>query len=114
MIRNTVCESSKPITVQAGLRVRQLALHSNRSYGYTFRSRAALTNTSPHVSPGGEMITPRFGCRKDFAMEWNNFVYSRLSKIHSALKDPVRTRPSGEIGGLSPAPAPVILMRNAG
>jgi hypothetical protein len=49
MIKNTVCYSSKPITVQAGLRVRKLALHSNRSYGYGFRSRAALTNTGPRV-----------------------------------------------------------------
>ena len=58
MIRNTVCSSSMPVTVQAGLRARKLALHSNRSYGYAFRSRAALTNISPHVLPGGEMITP--------------------------------------------------------
>jgi hypothetical protein len=43
-----------PVTVQASLRVRKLALHSNRSYGYAFRYSAALTNTSPHVSPGGE------------------------------------------------------------
>ena len=40
-----------PITVQAGLRVRKLALHSNRSYGYAFRSRAALTNTNPAPTP---------------------------------------------------------------
>ncbi len=32
-----------PNTVQASLRVRKLALHSNRSYYYAFRSRAALT-----------------------------------------------------------------------
>jgi len=38
MIKNTVCYSSMPITVQAGLHVRKLALHSNRSYGYAFRS----------------------------------------------------------------------------
>jgi hypothetical protein len=43
MIENTVCYPSMPITVQASLRVRKLALHSNRSYGYGFRSRAALT-----------------------------------------------------------------------
>jgi hypothetical protein len=42
MIKNTVCYSSMPITVQAGLRVRKLALHSNRSYCYGFRSRATL------------------------------------------------------------------------
>jgi hypothetical protein len=36
-----------PITVQASLRVRKLALHLNRSYGYAFRYRAALTNTNP-------------------------------------------------------------------
>jgi len=70
-----------PITVQAGLRVRKLALHSNRSYGYAFRSRAALTNTGPPVLPGGEMITPGFGSTKDFAKEWNNRVYFRLSKM---------------------------------
>jgi hypothetical protein len=72
MINNTACYSSPPITVQAGPRVRKLALHSNRSYCYAFCSRAALTNTSPPVSPGGET------------------------------------------GGLHPAPAPVILVRNAG
>ena len=88
MIKNTVCYSSMPITVQAGLRVRQLALNSNRSYGYAFRSRAALTNTSPPVLPGGEMIAQGF-------------------------TDQVRARPSGETGGLCPAPAPVILVRNA-
>jgi hypothetical protein len=51
MIKNTVYYSSVPITVQAGLRVRKFALHSNRSYGYAFRSRAALTNTSPPAPP---------------------------------------------------------------
>ena len=35
------------MTVQADLRVRKRALHSNRSYGYAFRSRAALTITNP-------------------------------------------------------------------
>jgi hypothetical protein len=47
MIENTVRLSTVPITVQAGLRVRKLALHSNRSYGDAFRSRAALTDTNP-------------------------------------------------------------------
>ena len=47
MTRTTLCYSSMPVTVQASLRVRKLALHSNRSYGYAFRSRAALTNTGP-------------------------------------------------------------------
>jgi hypothetical protein len=47
MINNTMCYSSMPITVQAGFRVRKLALHSNRSYGYAFRSRAAPTDTNP-------------------------------------------------------------------
>jgi hypothetical protein len=111
---NTVCYSSMPITVQASLRARKLALHSNRSYGYAFRSRAALTNASPPVSPGGEMITLRFGSTKDFAKEWNNRVYCRLSKMLCGFKDQVRARPSGETGGLCPAPAPVILVRNAG
>jgi hypothetical protein len=47
MFRYTACYSSMPITVQAGLHIRKLALHSNRSYCYAFRSRAALTNTNP-------------------------------------------------------------------
>jgi hypothetical protein len=114
MIKNTVCFSSMPITVQASLRVRKLALHSNRSYGYAFRSRAALTNTSPRVLPGDEMITPRFGFTMDFAKERNNRVYCRLNKIHCGFKDQVMARSSGGTGGLRPAPAPVILMRNAG
>jgi len=114
MINNTVCYSSPPITVQAGLRVRKLALHSNRSYCYAFCSRAALTNTSPHVLPGGEMIAPRFESTKDFAKERNNLVYFRLSKMLCGFKDQVRARPWGGICGLGPAPTPVILVRNAG
>ena len=114
MTKTTLCYSRMPITVQAGLRVRKLALHSNRSYGYAFRSRAALTNSGPPVLPGGEMITQRFGSTKDFAKEWNNRVYFRLSKMLCGFKDQVRARPSGETGGLRPAPAPVILVRNAG
>ena len=51
MIKNTVCYSGMPITVQAGLRVRKLALHSNRSHCYAFRSRAAITNTNPAPAP---------------------------------------------------------------
>ena len=51
MIKNTVCNSNLPITVQTGLRVRKLALHSNRSYCYAFHSRAALTNTNPAPAP---------------------------------------------------------------
>ena len=103
-----------PITVQASLRVRKLALHSNRSYGYAFRSRAALTNTSPPVLPRGEMITPRFGFTEHFAKEWNNRAYFRLSKMLCGFKDQVKARPSGETCGLRPAPAPVNLVRNAG
>ena len=47
MMKNTVGYSSVPITVQIGLRVHKLALHSNRSNGYAFRSRAALMNMNP-------------------------------------------------------------------
>jgi len=50
-IENKKCFSSLPITVQASLRVRKLALHSNRINGYAFRSRAALTNTNPAPAP---------------------------------------------------------------
>jgi hypothetical protein len=42
------------------------------------------------------MITQRFGFTKDFAKEWNNSVYFRLSQILCGFKDQVRTRPSGE------------------
>ncbi len=55
---------------------------------------------SPHISPGGEMITQRFGFTKDFTMEWNNRVSFRLSKILCGFKDQVRARPSGEKCGL--------------
>ncbi len=40
-----------PITFQACLRVRMLALHSNRSYCYASRSRAAPTDTNPAPVP---------------------------------------------------------------
>jgi hypothetical protein len=48
------------------------------------------------------MITPIFGFTKDFAKEWNNRVYFRLSKILCGFKDQVRARPSGEKCGLAP------------
>jgi hypothetical protein len=51
MVKNTACYSSVPITGQAGLRVRKIVLHSNRSYCYAFRSRAALSNTNPAPAP---------------------------------------------------------------
>ena len=51
IVKNTACYSSMPITVQADLRVRKLALHSKRSYDYASRSRAALTNTNPAPAP---------------------------------------------------------------
>jgi hypothetical protein len=51
---------------------------------------------------------------KDYAKESNNRVYYRLRKMLCGFKDQVRARPSGETGGLHPAPAPVILVRNAG
>jgi hypothetical protein len=51
MVKDTACYSNVPITVQAGLRVRQFALHSNRSDGYVFHSRTALSNTNPAAAP---------------------------------------------------------------
>jgi hypothetical protein len=42
MTKITVCNSSQPVTVQPGLRIRKLAFHANRSYYYAFGSRAAL------------------------------------------------------------------------
>jgi hypothetical protein len=49
MIKNTVCYSNMPVTVLAGLRVRKLVLHSSRSHGYAFRSRAALSARAPVI-----------------------------------------------------------------
>jgi hypothetical protein len=60
------------------------------------------------------VITQVFGFTKDFAKEWNNRVYCRLSKMLCGFKDQVRARSSGETGGLHPAPVSVILVRNAG
>ena len=136
MIKNTVCYSNRPITVQAGLRFHEIVGCAVRTvnpqcaglfrcarrtlrrlrpgYCYAFRSRAALMNASPHVLPGSEMITRRFEFTKYFAKEWNKLVYFRLSKMRCGSKDQVRARPSGEACGLRPAPAPVILVRNAG
>jgi len=73
MIRNTVCYSSMPITVQAGLGLHEIAGCAVRTvnlpcaglfrcarrtlrslhpgYCYAFRSRAALTNTNPAPAP---------------------------------------------------------------
>jgi hypothetical protein len=59
--------------------------------------------SSPHFSPGGEMITQGFGFTKDFVKEWNNSVYFRLNKILCGFKDQVRARPSGEKCGLARA-----------
>ena len=127
MTQNTVCYINMPITVQAGLGLHEIVGCAVRtvnlqcaglfrcarrtlrplrpSYCYAFHSRAALTNTSPQDLPGDEMITPRFGSTKDFAREWNNLVYCRLSKRLCGFKDQVRARPSGEACGLRPAPA---------
>ena len=71
----------------------------------TWANFVSPTDTSPHVSSGGEMITPRFEFTKDFAKEWNNPVYCRPSKMLCGFKDQVRGRPSGERCGLRPAPA---------
>ena len=51
VVKNTAFYSSTPVTVQTGLRARKLALHSNRSYRYAFRSRAVLSNTNPAPAP---------------------------------------------------------------
>ena len=64
-----------------------------------------MNNLASHLArisyPGGEMITQRFGFTKDFAKEWNNRVYCRLSKMLCGFKDQVRARPSGEKYGLT-------------
>jgi hypothetical protein len=73
MIKNTVCYSSMPITVQASLGLHEIVGCAVRtvnlqcaglfrcarrtprplrpSYCYAFRSRAALTNTNPAPAP---------------------------------------------------------------
>jgi hypothetical protein len=50
---------------------------------------------------------------KYFVKEWNNRVYFRMSRILCGFKDQERARPSGETGELHPAPAPVLMVRNA-
>lgn len=44
--RDTECFFRLPVAVQAGLRVRMLALRSNRSDSCTFRSRGAPADTN--------------------------------------------------------------------
>ena len=61
---------------------------------------SVVKKTNPHFSPGGEMITQRFGFTKDFLKERNNSAYFRLNKILCGFKDQVRARPSGEKCGL--------------
>ena len=51
MINHTKYYSSTPVTVQAGLRVHKLALHSNRSNGYVFRATTALTPAPAPMIP---------------------------------------------------------------
>ena len=88
--KDKVCFSSMPITVQASRWLRKIVgcavrtahlqppgqlrcarrtlrfLHSNHSYGYAFRCRAALTNTSPHVPPDGrDMRAKSSACSRD-------------------------------------------------
>ena len=80
--------------------------------------RSGLMKYIPVFHPSGVAMrsksVPDGFVTKHFAMEWNNRVYFRLSKMLCGFKDQVRDRPSGEAGRLHPASAPVILMRNAG
>ena len=67
-----------------------------------------MNNLASHLVrisyPGGEMITQRFGFTKNFAKEWNNIVYCRLSKNLCGFKDQVRACPSCEKYGLTRSP----------
>jgi hypothetical protein len=80
--------------------------------------RLGLMKYIPVFHPSGVALrsksVPDGFVTKDFAKKWNNLVYFRLSKILCGFKDQVMARPSGETCRLSPAPAPVILVRNAG
>jgi len=73
-----------PIAVQAGLRVRKLALHSNRSYCYAFRSRAALSNTN--TTPATAIINMIMIANMDFHYSSLDKSFSRLrSHQHNAV-----------------------------
>jgi len=52
-----------------------------------------LSNDSPQGAQ-------RFGFTKHFTKEWNNSVYSRLSKMLCGFKDQARARHLGEKCGL--------------
>jgi hypothetical protein len=77
IVENTVCYSSLPITVQAGVRVRKLALHSNRSYGYAFRSRAALVNTNP--APAAVVLVRNAG--KEYLLSEQKLCAEEISPL---------------------------------
>ncbi len=68
--------------------------------------RIGLMKYIPVFHPFGVALrsksVPDVFVTKDFAMEWNNSVYFRLSKILCGFKDQVRTRSSGEKCGLVP------------
>ena len=80
--------------------------------------RFGLMKYIPVCHPSGVALrsksVPDGFVTKDFAKEWNNRVYFRLSRILCGFKDQVRARPSGETGRLHPSPASVILVRYAG
>ena len=59
-----------------------------------------IGTTSPHFSPGGEMIAQRFGFTRHFLRKWNNSVYFRLKKKSCGFKDQARARQSGVKWGL--------------
>ena len=55
--------------------------------------------TSPHFSPGGEMIAQIIGFTRHFLKEWNNRVYFRLKKKSCEFKDPCLFKDSGRARG---------------
>lgn len=60
MAKNTACNYGMPIAVQAGLRVRELALHSNRTYLLLrFLLQGGAYEHQPACLTRDETITPR-------------------------------------------------------
>ena len=66
MIENAARFLTVPITVQAGLRVRKLALHSNRSYSYGLSEETVgCAMRTAHLQFGG-----RFWCARRTLRSW--------------------------------------------
>ncbi len=111
MIKSSVCRLNVPITVQAGLRVRQLALHSIRSDGCIASrgGRGAPARSAGDLTPGEAMT--RAEIRSDRPPAGGR-IPGYAGAPARRLERVLRSRAA--LTNTNPAPAPVILVRNAG